>query len=58
MLDPHGGVGEESGAELRVVEFRGADESEVPFRDEVGEGETETGVLVADFHNETKMRFD
>jgi DNA-directed RNA polymerase subunit L len=29
LPDPHGGVGEKAGAELRVVEFRGAQEPEV-----------------------------
>ena len=55
LLDPDRGVGAEFCPELRIIKFRGAHEPDIPLGDEIGEGQSESGIVMRDLHHEPQV---
>src|SRR5918997_233309 len=58
LADPPGRVGRELEAEAPVELLDGADQPEVPFLDQVQEGDASLRVVTRDRHHEPKIRLD
>jgi hypothetical protein len=58
LFYPDGGVGGEFCPELGIIKLGGADESEIAFRDQIGQREPEPGIMMGNSNYETQMCFD
>ena len=55
LLDPPGSVGAEFGATIRIKTLHPLHQADISFADEVEQRQSQSGIVVGNFHNEAEV---